>query len=63
MASPLPAATRARYPSWVLLDTNAYFDEGVNSTTAHAVTRAGNAVRVTLCLASPPFVSHICLSS
>jgi hypothetical protein len=62
MASPLPAATRARYPSWVLLDTNAYFDEGVNSTTAHAVTRAGNAVRVTFCLASPPFVSHICLS-
>ncbi|CAM0871469.1 unnamed protein product [Alopecurus aequalis] len=56
-----PAATRPRYPSWVLLDTNAYFDEGVSSTTAHALTRAGDAVRVTFCIASPPFVSHFCI--
>jgi hypothetical protein len=61
MESPLPAATRARYPSWVLLDKNAYLDDGVNSTTAEAVTPAGDVVRVTFCLASPPFVSHFCL--
>ncbi|KAM0834394.1 hypothetical protein ACQ4PT_063647 [Festuca glaucescens] len=58
----------ATLPSWVLLEKNAYcnnygetcFDNGDNTTTAHAGTSGGHTVKVTFRLASPPAVSSFC---
>ncbi|XP_044324966.1 uncharacterized protein [Triticum aestivum] len=49
----------SRYPSWVLLDSRAYFDDPVNGTTVKATTSTGHNFEVTFCLAHPPAVSYL----
>ncbi|KAF7006564.1 hypothetical protein CFC21_021600 [Triticum aestivum] len=55
------SANPSRYPSWVLLDSRAYFADRVNATTVKATTSTGHDLEVTFCLAHPPAVSYFCV--
>jgi len=45
----------------VVLDNQAYVAERRNNTTAFSETWRGEQIQVTLCLARPPRVSHLCV--
>ncbi|CAL5034954.1 unnamed protein product [Urochloa decumbens] len=47
--------------SWVLLDLYPYIADRKNSTSASAMMRGGDKIRVTLCAAPPPLVSYVCV--
>ncbi|XBI12247.1 hypothetical protein VPH35_139140 [Triticum aestivum] len=55
------SANPSRYPSWVLLDSRAYFAHPINATTVKATTSTGHNFEVTFCLARPPAVSYFCV--
>jgi hypothetical protein len=46
-------------PSWVILNKKARLANCDNATTAYAITSAGRTIKATICLASPPSVSHV----
>uniref|UniRef100_A0A453SQN5 DUF1618 domain-containing protein n=3 Tax=Aegilops tauschii subsp. strangulata TaxID=200361 RepID=A0A453SQN5_AEGTS len=54
-------ANPSSYPSWVLLDSRAYFADRVNATTVKATASTGHEFKVTFCLADPPAVSYFCV--
>jgi hypothetical protein len=57
------AATTAAtiYPTWVLLEKEAYYKDCDNATTAEAMTSTDHIVKVTFVLADPPAVSYFCV--
>ncbi|TVU12761.1 hypothetical protein EJB05_46434, partial [Eragrostis curvula] len=49
------------YPDWVLLATRAHVSDRRNAIAAHSLTRRGNLIQVSLFVAKPPAVSHLCV--
>ncbi|KAK3150461.1 hypothetical protein QOZ80_3AG0233480 [Eleusine coracana subsp. coracana] len=57
-----PSATASqRRPRYVLLDRVAYLANRQNGTTAEGFGRTGQAVEVSIWLADPPGLSHLCV--